>query len=305
MESSCDVINQVNLRARNDSFFSCGFAVRREGEFFSFGFAVRREGEYISFGFAVKREGEFFFGKFILVFGDQDMGNYISTFVDPIIGLRRRRFQAPSKSSQKHPARHRSSAPKQNLDWTTNGGEPTRWIEAGYHGPQTRPSYSSLHSTPRFTRSMKTTAPPVSSLIFPMEEQKKTTSGIYWLSLPPMGPPIRPMDLTAPLPRLRMPDYCQPIEIFPLPERERPQRQEPVAPSAFELMVRQKFLRMEREELERKAAAQEEYQRYRNTVLAEAQRLARKRRLNSMHERPAYAKKSCYSVSSYGTSWSS
>ncbi|XP_018093974.1 uncharacterized protein LOC108702794 [Xenopus laevis] len=302
MESSCDVINQVNLRARNDSFFSCGFAVRREGAFFSFGFAVRREGEFFGFGF--KKEN-FYLENLFWFTVTQDMGNYISTFVDTILGVRRRRFQAPSKSSQKHPARLRSSAPKQNLDWTTNGGEPTRWIEAGYHGPQARPSYSSLHSTPRLTRSMKITAPPVSSLIFPMEEQKKTTSGSYWLSLPPMGPPIRPMDLTAPLPRLRMPDYWQPIEIFPLPERERPQRQEPVAPSAFELMVRQKFLRMEREELERKAAAQEEYQRYRNTVLAEAQRLARKHRLNNIHERPAYAKKSCYSVSSYGTSWSS
>ncbi|XP_041434739.1 uncharacterized protein LOC108702821 isoform X1 [Xenopus laevis] len=235
------------------------------------------------------------------------MGNYISTFVDPIIGLRRRRFQAPSKSSQKHPARHRSSsAQKQNLGWPTNGGEPKRWIEPGYHGPQARPSYSSLYSTPRFTRITKTTAPPVSSLLFPMEEPKqKTTSGKYWLSVPPMGPPIRPMDLTAPLPRLTMPDYWQPIEIFPLPERERPQRQEPVPPSAFELMVIQKGLRMEREELEREAAAQEEYQRYRNTVLAEAQKLARKRRLNSMHERPAYAKKPCYSVSSYGTRWPS
>ncbi|XP_041435169.1 uncharacterized protein LOC121399196 isoform X1 [Xenopus laevis] len=181
------------------------------------------------------------------------MGNYISTFVDPIVGLRRRRFQAPSKSSQKHPARHRSSAQKQNLGWPINGGEPTRWIEPGYHGPQARPSYSSLYSTPHFTRSMKTTAPPVSSLLFPMEEQKKkTTSGSYWLSVPPMGPPIRPMDLTAPLPCLTMPDYWQPIEIFPLPERERPQRQEPVPPSAFELMVRQKCLRMEREELEEK-----------------------------------------------------
>ncbi|XP_041434796.1 uncharacterized protein LOC121399055 isoform X4 [Xenopus laevis] len=288
MESSCDVINQVNLRARNDSFF---WALQSE------------EKEHFSVLALQSEEKEnFSLENIFLVLGDARHGKLHLYVRRPHHWRQKEKISGSIKIFSKTSSE--TSQQRSKAEFGLDGAK--EMDRARIPGPQTRPSYSSLYSTPHFTSNMKTTAPPVSSLLFPMEEQKKkTTSGSYWLNMPPMGPPIRPMDLTAPLPRLTMPDYWQPIEIFPLPERERPQRQELVPPSAFELMVIQKCLRMEREELEREAAAQEEYQRYRNTVLAEAQRLARKRRLNSMHERPAYAKKPCYSVSSYGTSWPS
>ncbi|XP_041434020.1 uncharacterized protein LOC121398785 [Xenopus laevis] len=89
-----------------------------EKEHFSVLALQSEEKENFQFWICSQKRRRIFFGEYFIGFrATQDMGNYISTFVDPIVGLRRRRFQAPSKSSQKHPARHRSSAQKQNLGW--------------------------------------------------------------------------------------------------------------------------------------------------------------------------------------------